>query len=468
MNRRPTPCTRPREVVLGFHGPGSLEQVPFYEPKGIYNIYACGSKAGKTFSVTEYMVKTAWEYPTAYSACWGSPYRNQLNQSFNLARAFLPPAYVEVNKQEKEIYFKHNGATLKWLPLDRDPEAIEGMGNNLVVLDEASKLKHKAWESALTTITQTEGIIIAISTPRGKDNWFFREYNRGLQDEPGYYAVNFPTFINPYVNLETVKRQKSSMPEHAYRQYILAEWLEGAGSKVFNSVDAAWTKPDDIEYGKVRPGERYIIGADLARLNDYSVLSTVRLDPFHSIIPLVDWSRFPHVNWESQKRMIKSKHEEWNNAPVIMDATGVGQPIAEDIAYKFGIPVEEYTMGGATNKKKRILVERLQMSFEQKIIKLPDLPEVRKVLEFELDQYEYTLTPSGETGFSAPPGVHDDSVISLALGNFAACNLQGGVTLRDLGLRSEDRSFRIGGTETKRRTGARRKSNTNALLDTEF
>lgn len=429
-----------RKVVAGFYGPASLEQRAFYDMPGTVNILVCGSKAGKTFCLTNWICAQAWGSERPFHAAWGSPYRNQLNQSFGLAMRLFPRDYVVINKSEKEIYIPHNDSTIRWIPLESDPEAMESMGNDVVVLDEASKLKHQAFISARTTITQTAGKIVIITTPRGQSNWVYREYNKGVQGELGYSVHNLPSFINPTVSVEMLKKQRASLPWDAYRQYILGEFLEGAGSSVFRDVPLAWHPVDDA-WGWRRPNNalRYFIGVDLARLNDYSVMTVVELDPLGETVRVVDWKRAPHLDWSTQKRMVEELYERWNRAGIIMDATGVGQPIAEDLASR-GLPVHEFALN---HHRKKMLVERLQISFERRVLLLPDLPEVRNVLDYELGQYEYTLTPSGLVGFSASgQGVHDDAVISLALANFAACNLASGASLHDLGLQAEDSILR--------------------------
>jgi hypothetical protein len=44
------------------------------------------------------------------------------------------------------------------------------------------------------------------------------------------------------------------------------------------------------------------------------------------------------------------------------------------------------------------------------------------VLREELQAYEYTYTKGGRFRYSAPPGQHDDTVVSLALAYEAALN----------------------------------------------
>ena len=64
-----------------------------------------------------------------------------------------------------------------------------------------------------------------------------------------------------------------------------------------------------------------------------------------------------------------------------------------------------------TNAAKANMVESLALAFEQGSIKILNDP----VLIGELQGYEMERLPSGMTRYGAPAGLHDDTVMSLAL-----------------------------------------------------
>ena len=73
-----------------------------------------------------------------------------------------------------------------------------------------------------------------------------------------------------------------------------------------------------------------------------------------------------------------------------------------------------------TNPKKVMLIEKLMVAIEHRLITFPDI----EVLIDELRAFSYELLPTGNFRYSAPEGKHDDCVISLALAVWA---LLGGV-----------------------------------------
>jgi len=77
------------------------------------------------------------------------------------------------------------------------------------------------------------------------------------------------------------------------------------------------------------------------------------------------------------------------------------------------------------NSTKNNIVNLLRQKFQEgKIYLTKDC----KVLKSELESFEYTITPSGNITYQAPAGMHDDTVISLALANLAVVDFHEQVT----------------------------------------
>ena len=72
------------------------------------------------------------------------------------------------------------------------------------------------------------------------------------------------------------------------------------------------------------------------------------------------------------------------------------------------LPVTSFT---TTNATKATIIEALQLAFEQDEIRIPDNDTlIDELLSFSIDRL-----PGGSIRYSAPAGLHDDCVISLAL-----------------------------------------------------
>ena len=145
------------------------------------------------------------------------------------------------------------------------------------------------------------------------------------------------------------------------------------------------------------------MGVDLGKHEDFTVLTII--DKWNNNV--VYWDRFKEIDYPFQKARIKAVALRYNNARIIVDSTGVGEPIRDDLSRE-GLFVDDFKF---TNKSKKELIEKLSIFIEQKMLYIPPKDE----LTDELKAFGYHLTDSGNVVYKAPQGLHDDSVISLAL-----------------------------------------------------
>lgn len=95
------------------------------------------------------------------------------------------------------------------------------------------------------------------------------------------------------------------------------------------------------------------------------------------------------------------------NVPVMIDSTGVGDAIVEDLQRHFT------AMHGFkyTAQTKQQLMEALATAIHTKSISYPE-----GIITDELGIFEYQYTSTG-VRYTAPSGFHDDCVNALALAN---------------------------------------------------
>jgi phage FluMu gp28-like protein len=147
---------------------------------------------------------------------------------------------------------------------------------------------------------------------------------------------------------------------------------------------------------------RYYIGVDLAKVEDFTAL--VALDEDGHVR---GFDRFHQLDWTFQVQRIRAFAEEYNGL-IIVDSTGVGDPIYESL-YRTGLRVQPYKF---TSESKRQLIENLSIRFDAGQLSIPgDL----EVLLNELKAYTYEMLPSGRVRYGAPEGLHDDAVTAFAL-----------------------------------------------------
>ena len=147
-------------------------------------------------------------------------------------------------------------------------------------------------------------------------------------------------------------------------------------------------------------GKKYVMGVDLAKHEDYTVISVLN----HSG-HLVYFDRFNKLDYTFQKRRIVHTARRYD-AQVLIDATGVGDPIFDDLRHLIRILPYRFT-----NKSKQELIMNLSLGMDKRVITFPE----NAALQTELEKFGYQISPNGNIIYAGTAGFHDDCVISLAL-----------------------------------------------------
>jgi hypothetical protein len=127
------------------------------------------------------------------------------------------------------------------------------------------------------------------------------------------------------------------------------------------------------------------------------------------------------VDWSIQVQRIQASVDRYRNVTMYCDSTGIGEPVYESLC-RAGLCVRPYPF---TMQSKAALIDNLAILLEERALTLPR-PEVFPELVEELEAFEFSVTDSGNVRTSAPYGMHDDCVISLALAAWPLARYRGG------------------------------------------
>lgn len=291
-----------------------------------------------------------------------------------------------------------------------NPTGLLGEELDLLIVDECSRIKKNIYETYLyPATTSRQGRTFFISSPFGK-NWF---YDQWLKAKETNSAFQFSSLDGVSISKEEWLRAKNKLPNDVFKQEFEAAFLEGAGS-VFRGIRGVI----DSTYEAPQVHHRYIAGLDLAKFRDFTVLTIMDREEQR----VVYFDRFNKIPYTLQKKRIIAALDNYK-AKVVVDALNIGASMSDDLRAE-GIMVEDFKAVGTTSKDvakkgtKERLIEKLASMIEEHSIKIPPQEE----LIDELESYSYILTDSGNLKYGAPQGLHDDTVISLAL---ACWNLKG-------------------------------------------
>jgi hypothetical protein len=141
-------------------------------------------------------------------------------------------------------------------------------------------------------------------------------------------------------------------------------------------------------------------GWDLAKSVDWTV--GIALDATGNVCR---YHRFQKPWTETMETVLR----ETGRTPALIDATGVGDPIVEQLQRKGGRNFEGFKF---SSPSKQQLMEGLSLAIQKRDIQFPNEPEHAIVNELEAFEYVYSRTGVKK---SAPEGMHDDCVMGLAL-----------------------------------------------------
>lgn len=313
--------------------------------------------------------------------------------------SYLPEELIEKkNEVELTIYLKNKSQI--YLKGADDPDAMRGTNPFGVVLDEYSQMKVEVYSEIYSPILAANGgWVWFIGTPKGKND-FYNKF-RFAQDHPDkWQTLLLKASESNIISSEELQSRMEQMPMQAFNQEFECEFLDGAGT-IFRRIK------ENIKCKFVEPyrGGEYKIGLDLAKYEDFTVITVVDKATFE----VVHIDRFNQIDYNLQKARIEAIARRFNNAQITIDRSSIGDPIAEDLR-RTGLIVNDFVF---TNESKKSLIENLVVMLEQDQISLPDYSALIR----ELEDFSYTLStrPPYRVIYSAPQGTHDDCVISLAL-----------------------------------------------------
>lgn len=383
------------------------KQKEIYEYPARFKIIACGRRFGKTFLCSYKVILSALSKPNQTFFILAPNYA-QTKILWRMIKRTLPKEAVK-RIMEGELFIELQNGSIIFAKSGDNPDALRGEGLDGCVLDECAMLRPEVWNEAIRpALADKNGWAIFISTPKGK-NWFYELFLRGQDpNQTEFKSFQYPSWENPLLAQSEIEEMRKSMPEVSFRQEVMAEFLD-AGGLVFRGLDKVLTSHPE----EPKPGEFYIIGVDLGRHEDFTVIKVGKISTNQEVYR----ERFNQSDWDYIKHRIREVYNLYNRGCIIMDSTGYGDPIYEDLS-KEGLNINGINMNVSTKPK---LIENLQLMIENQQIGLINDPN----LTVEFGAYTYTILPSGNVRYEAAQGFHDDEVISTAL---MALGMQGGGT----------------------------------------
>jgi len=403
--------------------PGGQEDILRSEAR--FRTLAAGRRFGKSMVAAAEIVRKARK-PKQMIWVVANTWKNTSRTYREIVRQLPPswlakpaPAYTSTTK----ILQLKNGTMIEFYS-GGSPDSMAGEGVDFVVVDEAALIPDNVWQQIIRpTLMDTNGAALLISTPRGH-NWFWQMWKLGQEGRAGYESWRFPQTANPFVPQSETDAAKDELPEIIFRQEIMAEFL-AAGASIFGlGLERDGAVVDNI----VEPRGNVFVGIDLAKKQDFTVISADREDDG---LPCY-FERFQDLDWPTQQDRIAYAIRELEDTPgvdgvtAMIDSTGIGDVVYDNLMAA-GVDVTPVQF---TNHSKEQMARLLAADLEHGRARI--LSDMRE----EFESYEFTLTSSGRYQFEAATG-HDDMVAAKMLSHWGRIH-EGGQGVEIVAIERDD------------------------------
>jgi hypothetical protein len=303
---------------------------------------------------------------------------------------------ADVSLAERRVTFQHGGSVT--VRSSDSPNSLRGEGLDFLVMDECAFITEDAWLEALRpTLSDRKGKALFISTPKGR-NWFWNVYQRGLSGGE-WASFQFPTRSNPYIDPSEIEEARRTLPERVFLQEYEAVFLEDGGGVFRRVQEAATSQPVE----SWQEGRQYVAGVDVASLEDFTVVSVLDVEAN----ALVYLDHFNRVDYTLLEGRLDALYKRFKMDAMQIEVNSIGQGVVDHLQNR-GMHIIPFT---TTNATKQAAIQDLVSAFEHGNIKILNDPGLIN----ELLSFEATRNKSGSFSYSAPDGLHDDYVMSLAI-----------------------------------------------------
>ena len=372
--------------------PGQRE---VHEHTARFKVLAAGRRWGKTRLGVHECLQVAANGGRAW---WVAPNYKMSEVGWRPLRRMGIKIGAEVRRVDRQIVLP-NGGEVTVRSAD-NPDTLRGEGLDYIVLDECAFISQDAWTEALRpALSDRQGGAMFISTPKRR-NWFFRAYQEGLNGNDEWQSWRFPTAANPYIEPAEIEAARKTLPQDVFNQEYLAEFLEGEGA-VFRNISACLGAPDPAGD---HAGHQIMAGVDWGKSNDYTAMSI----GCRSCKVEIARDRFNQIDYTFQRARLVELCQRYNVTRIMVELNSIGEPNFEELTRE-GLPVIAFTTTAST---KPPLIENLALALQRAEWQFQADP----VWTGELEAYEVKINDvTGRSTYSAPDGMHDDTVMARAL-----------------------------------------------------
>lgn len=311
-----------------------------------FKVVSGGRRVGKTALGVILCLKTALKGGKTW---WVAPSLGNADagwEKLTMYAQMIPHAKVLLG--DRTVEFAGGGSVT--IKTASEPYRLRGSGLDGVVIDEAAWLKKESWTQALRpALSDRRGWAVIISTPFGKDNWFYELWEK-VPELKGWARFSMPTIMNPAIDQDELDEAATILTPTVFAQEYLGEFVVPGGT-VFREE---W-----LHYYEAT-GDAYILGPNITEKADcwrfvsvdpaaskktsadFTVIGVWDVTPeTDQILVHMERGRYsgPEVN-----RKLRDVYDEFKPGYFGVEKNGLGLPLVQ-YAIEDGLPVRPVDAG---------------------------------------------------------------------------------------------------------------------------
>ena len=286
-----------------------------------------------------------------------------------------------------------NGSTIYCLPTGLTGHGIRGYTIDLLIADEAAFIPEEVWAAVTPMLAVTKGDIILLSTPFGRQGYFYRCFN----DET-FTSFHVSSEDCPRITKQFLEQEKKRMSKLQYAQEYQGMFVDELRRYFSEQVIRKVMKVGKQIFNQ---GEKVYLGVDVARKGrDDTVLLSLVLDR-RGHLHQIDQHISQNTLLTETVKTILWKDRHYNYKKIFIDDQGLGSGVFDPLlensqTRRKVIPINNSSRSierdREEGRKKKLLKEdlynNLLVLMEQGNITLWDDPDL--ALSLKSVQCEYT------------------------------------------------------------------------------
>lgn len=314
----------------------------------------------------------------------------------------LPQELISKSNSSDLIIESVTGSRLLFFSAESG-QAMRGNTATKLVIDEAAYCKEiidgqSLYHNIIFPITKVKcNKILLISTPRGKEGFYYELVQRAIANEKGFKYLKKTIYDDALITKEEIDELKRTYPPIAFKCEFEGEFISNALS-IFDDYD-------DLFNNNVSEIYSGYCGIDLSTVGtDNTILTFI-----NNKNEVVQYNIKGDLDTRYNK--MASIVNKYSPKAIYIEQNSIGEPIYNELK-KLIKKKEILNKWSTTNESKKDIINNLQVLISNKNI---SFNKNNTLLKSELGTFTYKLTKNGNITFAAIDGFHDDTIMSLAM-----------------------------------------------------